>query len=251
MPPKRKAIDFSDFEKRLGDLEELLRLKNAEIADLKVTTDDLREKVLTQEAVIADLKSKLEQDDTPPVDSIAPAKTETDLLIIGDSLVREVDGAVINPDGDTTVSCLPGARPEDIAAEFRKLSQTTTFKRIVVHAGTNLIPKFSPASTADKILQCMDTIRDLAPSSRLAYSHILPKQSYLLNPGINFVNHHVTSSGKSGSSRLRFGHVSHFRHFCDNSGRVNSKLFRRDGIHLSDLGVKQFNSSIKTLISLQ
>ena len=249
MPPKRKVNDFADFENRLSVLEGLLKAKDAEIAELKVTTADLRAKLDLQEAAIANLQSPLE-DDSPPTPAIT-AKLDKDLLVIGDSLVREIDGAVINPDGDTTVTCLPGAQPDDITTKFCELSKTISFKRIVVHTGTNLIPKYSPAFAADKILQCMDTIRELSPSSKLAYSHILPKQGKHLNPGINFINNHVTSSGQSGPSRTRFGFASHHRYFSNSFGQVNGKLFKRDGIHLSASGVEQFNNSIKDLISKQ
>ena len=146
---------------------------------------------------------------------------------------------------DTTVKCLPGAQPDDVVAEFRKLASSHSYKRIVVHVGTNLVPKFSPAYTADKIVQCMETIRELSPTSKIAFSHVLPKESNRLL--INFINHRVSLGGLIGPSRVRFGHVSHSEHFCNSFGHVDARLFKQDGIHLSALGVNQFNNSLNFL----
>ena len=258
MPPKRKVSPSNDFlslSKRLDELERALQFKEHEINELKhlqkQTNDSFIEKFMRQDAIIAELRANLEQDpslaDNPEPESQPIA--EHDLLVIGDSIVRDVSGSVINPGGDTTVKCLPGARPDDVVAEFRKMSSAHSYKRIVVHVGTNLIPKFSPAYTADKIVQCMETIRELAPTSKIAFSHILPKESNRLLTGINFINYRVLSSGRTGPTRTRFGNTGHSVHFCNSFGQVDTRLFKKDGTHLSDLGVKKFNDSLKLLIS--
>ena len=249
MPPKKNNDDFASLKKRLDDLEKSLNSKDAEIQELKRQHKLTTEKLNNQDALIAELRSKIEQNPQPIDDDASQPKEEHDLLVIGDSIVRDVSGSVINPGGDTTVKCLPGARPDDVAAEFREMTKTHSFKRIVVHAGTNLIPQYSPHYTADKLVKCMETIRELAPSSKIAFSHVLPKLSDCFLPGINLVNHRVSSSGMIGPSRTRFGCVSHRAYFCNPAGRVNPQLFRKDGIHLSNAGVKQFNESIKLLIS--
>ena len=216
----------------------------------KQTTDSFVEKLLKQDAIIAELRTNFEKDSTVvDIPESQPAIAEHDLLVIGDSIVRGISDTVINPGGDTTIKCLPGARPDDVVAEFRKMSSSHSYKRIVVHVGTNLIPKFSPAYTADKIVQCMEMIRELAPTSKIAFSHILPKESDRLLTGINYINRRVIMSGFSGPSRTRFGNVGHSIQFCNSFGQVDARLFKKDGTHLSDLGVKQFNTSLKLLIS--
>jgi len=253
MPPKGKNNQSNDFSKRLDELERSLKSKDEEIIELKnfqkQVADSFAEKLRKQDAVIAELRSIIEKDSSLDDIPVSQPKADHDLLVIGDSIVRDITDSVINPDGDTTVKCLPGARPDDVIAEFRKMSSSASYKRIVVHVGTNLIPKYSPAYTADKIVQCMESIRELAPTSKIAFSHILPKESNRLLPGINFINHRVARSGMSGPPRSRFGHAGHSFNFCNSFGQVDARLFKKDGIHLSDLGVKQFNCSIKSLIS--
>ena len=259
MPPKTKSkpslVDFNELSDRVDELEHLLKIKDDEVTSLKTVTDSISEKVRQQDELIENLRSRIEHDPIPE-NSVTPThdeipKTEHDLLVIGDSIVRDADPAVINPGGETTIKCLPGARPDDVVKEFRALSSTESFKRIIVHVGTNLIPSYSPDAAADKIVQCMEAIRELAPKSKIAYSHILPKFSDAYLPGINIINRRVSISGEMGSSRTRFGFTTHNQEFCRELGRVNPLLFKKDGIHLSVPGIKCFNNSLKSLCLIE
>ena len=252
MPPKKtNAINLSALSDRLDQLERIVGEKDDEISELRDKADSLSEKIRRQDSVIAELHSKLEHvsNDAPVEIPVTQPKTECDLLVIGDSLVRDVNPAIINPGGGTEIKCLPGARPEDVASEFRKLSNANSYKRILVHVGTNLVPKYSPSCVADKIVQCMETIRELSPNSKIAFSHLLPKESDALLPAIDFINRRVSSSGRSGPARTRFGFNTHAAHFTDRYGRVDRSLYKFDGIHLSKSGVKAFNNSVKAMVS--
>lgn len=260
MPPKKKnainAVDLSTLSDRLDQLERIVGEKDNEIAELREKTDSLVEKIRRQDGVIADLHSKLEDasNNDPVALSLADIpvtqpKDECDLLVIGDSIVRDLNPSTINPGGVTEIKCLPGARPVDVASEFRKMTNLNTYKRILVHVGTNLVPKYSPSYVADEIVRCMETIRELSPNSKIAFSHLLPKENNALLPGIDFINGRVSSSGSSGPPRTRFGFNTHAAHFTDRFRRVDPSLFKSDGIHLSNFGVKAFNNSVKVMVS--
>ena len=149
MAPKAKpADDYSALLQRLEDLEKFVNEKDNEISDLRQTTESLTEKIRKQDALIEDLRSKIGDDATPSTSSIEPAacvsdtfqealKNNHDLLVIGDSIIRDVDTNIINPGGDTTIKCLPGARPDDVICEFCELLKIYSFQRIIVHVGTN------------------------------------------------------------------------------------------------------------------
>ena len=177
-----------------------------------------------------------------------PAPVEHDLLVIGDSILRDLNPNVINPGGDTTVKCLPGARPEDVIDEFRRISESDSYKRIIVHVGSNLIPKFNPAYVSSKVIECLETVKKLSPRSKLAFSQILPKEGGHLNAGINAINQQVWSSGLCGPSRTRFGSIPHGEFFCDRGGYVIPQLFTGDRIHLSSNGKLQLAKSINRLM---
>ena len=185
-----------------------------------------------------------------PVEVETPVKVEHDLLILGDSLVRHVKPELINPGGDTTIECLPGARPEGLIDKFEEICQTSSYKRIIVHAGTNLVPKFSPATVADKIVDALEKIRALSPQSKVAFSALLPKEGDHLIAGINEVNCRVRQAGLCGHYRTRYGFAPHAKFFVNSLGHVDHRLFQRDGIHLTDMGSRALEKSIKCLAIL-
>lgn len=263
-----KTAAQKDIEKRLDILERTVKQKDTEIADLKsslrATEKNFVDELNKRDLTITDLFNKIDdmKASLPPLDatisevpdeteeSAETTKIEHDLLIIGDSLVRGLDASNINPGGDTSIECIPGARPVDVVQKFRELCKTATYKRIVVHAGTNLAPKYSCISVADKITEGLETIRQLSPLSRVAFSTVLPKEGYHLLPGINEVNCRVIRSGQCGHFRSRYGFVDHRDFFVDRSGLVNHRLFGRDSTHLTDLGMRAFENSLKRICKI-
>ena len=97
------------------------------------------------------------ENDTPP------EIKQHDVLITGDSIVSSVDMDMIDPDADITTECIRGGRPADITNRFEEIIKEKNFKRIFVHVGTNLIPRFSPNYVADQILICLERIKFLSP----------------------------------------------------------------------------------------
>lgn len=241
----------SEIRNTKKHFDEELANKNLTIAELSSKIDALSQQLHDKPAASSDSHLYEIEPESEPVHSTdQPPKIEQDLLIIGDSLLRDLDANVINPGGDTTITCLPGARPRDVLNKFRKMAATHRFKRVIVHVGSNLIPKFAPDICSTRIIDCMESIRELAPDSKLSFSTVLPKLGDHLINGINKVNFDVFKSGKIGPSRTRFGHVPHNAYFTTARGEVNCDLFKRDGIHLSDKGRAAFAKSLYELVKL-
>lgn len=242
----------SSNSKRIDKLVTELKKRDDEIVELK---NSFEARLLTVEKTLRDeieiLKSQIESLTTAdtPSDPAAP-KIEHDLLVIGDSIARDVDGETVNPGGETEVEFLPGARPVDVMERFRELSKTDTYKRIIVHVGSNMIPTYSREYVADRIVECMESIRELAPDSKIAFSAILPKVGDYLLAGIDAVNSRVMLSGQTGPPRKRYGHIDHSRYMTDFRGLVNPRLFKNDAIHPSEAGIVAFNKSLKCIMSV-
>ena len=183
----------------------------------------------------------------PPVCYVAP-KSEHDVLIIGDSIVSSVDTEMIDPEADITIDFVRGGRPIDISNRFEELTKEKSFKRVIVHVGTNLIPRFSPSYVADQVLICLERIKQLSPSSKVTFSSILPKYDSSLLHGINIINNQVMHSGKSGPIRQQFSFLSHRQNFANRFGFVNSSLFNADKLHLSLDGKLAFNLGLNFFI---
>lgn len=176
-----------------------------------------------------------------------PVVENHDVLIIGDSIVSVVDPEVVDPDCDISVVCIRGGRPKDISTKFEEISQIKTFKRIVVHVGTNLIPRFCPDFVANDILKCLEKIKKLAPQSEVTFSCILPKTHISFLGPISYINRRVASAGMDGPARLRFGSLGHACNFMEN-GKVLTSHFKNDRIHLSLDGALAFNLGLNYLI---
>ena len=195
------------FEKRL---EQLMKKKDDEIVELKSELRSSRknfaDEIKERDAVITDLFEKLDElklnDQPATVENNEPAenvdesaaevatpvvKVEHDHLVLGDSLLRNLNPEAINPGGDTTIECVPGARPDGLIDKFNEIGKTTSYKRIIVHAVTNIAPNFSRAIFAYKIIETLENVRKLSPHSKLAFSPVLPKEGDHIIDGINDV----------------------------------------------------------------
>lgn len=250
--PKVSAFD-RDILKRVETLERALKSKDGEIETLSAKLRDVEksfaDEIKQRDVVITELSSKIDnlvQSTATDSNDTEQEKQEHDLLIIGDSIIRHVDGNAVNPGGETTVECLPGARTDEVIDKFRELSKVNSYKKIVVHVGSNMIPKFTRQHTADKIVECLETVRKLSPNSKLAYSFILPKEGDHLLDGIDEVNYRVARSGSVGPPRTRYGFVNHRNYFLDH-GLVDCRLLNNDSIHPSGPGIRALERSLKSI----
>ena len=236
----KNAAAIADLKNQIQELKETFE-KSLVALESKIESLLLSEKNTTSSTV-----STYTEIDT----SISENEiTEHDVLIIGDSLVASVDPEIIDPDADISVECVRGGRPIDISERFEQISKNKIFKRIIVHVGTNLIPRFSPNYVADQILLCLERIKSISPSSKVTYSTILPKTGPTFLPGINLINNLVDSAGKTGPSRYRFSTLCHRENFSRTPLRlVDSSLFNPDQLHLSLDGKLAFNLGLNFFI---
>ena len=262
--PNTSVID--DIIKRLEAVEKSLSDKDAEILSLKNSLKSNEEfftrEITKRDDAISELQGQVysltDALSLPVANDVVvgvpdlqkPPVVERDTLLIGDSLLRDLDSEIINPGGDTTIKCLPGARPADVVDEFRRISETHSYKRIIVHVGSNLVPKFSESHVSAKVVECMESIKNLSPRSKLAFSQILPKEGDHLINQINRINNQVWRSGTCGPDRTRFGAIPHAKFFCGRWGAVDCDLFARDGVHLSPQGKLQLAKSIHSIMKV-
>ena len=208
--------------------------KNA--AAIAVIREEMAELKSNFEKNMDELKSRLdelllreEENLQPPVlPVLIPEIEDHDVLLIGDSIISAADPEVIE--------------------KFEEISQVKRFKRIIVHVGSNLVPRFSPDYVADQVLLCLERIKKLSPNSDVTFSCILPKTSNALLPGISYVNHRVAQSGKFCPARHRFNSLRHSSNFSDEHGHVIPSHFNSDGIHLSLDGALAFNLGLNFFI---
>ncbi|NQY31467.1 MAG: hypothetical protein HRT69_18620 [Flavobacteriaceae bacterium] len=245
--------DMNDFLiKRIEESEkcflEELKQKDIIIANLANKLDQISEVNETSSSSQTGNTSKIQK--TVPAD-VSPTieKKHNDLLLIGDSIIKHIREDAINPGKETVISCHPGAKPNRIANEFKKIVECNTFDTIIVHCGINCVPQYSPAYTSDKIVELMEMVRSLAPTSKIAFSGLLPKigPSYL--PGINDINDRVFRA--SMNKHCKFAFVQHRDYIINTKGTIDTSVFcKTDGIHLSRKGVGALEKSLHNFIQM-
>ena len=151
-------------------------------------------------------------------------------LVVGDSLVRNVDRAFCGGDRlHRTVACFPGARIEDIENRIDGMIRTRAEEEMVciVQVGTNNIQKDSVGIIIDKYKKLFVHFRD-RKDVRLVVSALLPR-------------------GRDESLHGKLGQVNRWLEgFCSENGvkflslwdrfSGNGLMYKRDLLHPSGLG---------------
>lgn len=236
----------NSVEAQMKDFLDLLREKDNRITELEA---QLKEKSCSCETK----PNVSESADTVPAiteDAEESPVEDHDCLVLTDSLGNSLDPTIINPEGGTTVVCVRGGTPKDIAKVFcDDISKKKRFKRVLVHFGTNLIPKFSPQYTADNIIENLLLIkRKAGPKCDVIFSGILPKLSDYFLDGIRFVNDQVISAGMIGPESVCWRYVDNMPMFFKGNS-VDARCFKKDGIHLTKRGSNIFNRSIRRIFA--
>ena len=254
---------------RLGKIEIELATKEIRIAELEATAERylqteklLQDELTRKDDIIASLTnltptlagennggSLLANLSPTPADrceNVINEKSHHELLVIGDSVIKHCNPENILPGKDTHIACYPGARADKIQRELEKLTEENVYDQIIVHCGINFVPQYSPTYTSDKLLELIETTKRLAPSSKIAFSGLLPKIGPKFLPGINAINHSMFNAGLSKHSKFDF--VQHRACIVDKRGKIDPSMFSRDGVHLSVKGVHALERSFKTFL---
>ena len=248
-------VELTRKEQRIIDLEALgERYVQSEI----LYKDEIKRQNELIESLLQNHQLPLAEDtegtfDLPPppddfLEQTTTPKAHHDLLVIGDSIIKHCSLENILPGKDAQLSCHPGAQTAKIESEFRKLSENNTYDRILIHCGINLVPQYSPTFASDKLVELMETVKQIAPKAKIAFSGLLPKGGPGYLPGINKINNAMFNASLNKHSN--FALVQHRDYIVDRRGKIDSTVFcRTDGIHLSVKGVRALESSFKNFLS--
>ena len=128
---------------------------------------------------------------------------------------------------------LPGARCDKILAEIVRLSARYSFENIILHVGGNYIPHVYSDSITSEVVSFIETVNQLLPETKIAFSEILPKIDTSLLYGINNINKFVYEFCQCNSMDF----VRHRFFNKRRDGSIDGSLLCWDGTHLSYKGV--------------
>ena len=168
------------------------------------------------------------------------------LLILGDSITKNINPCTIAKcnESEALNYSVGGSRVKGIYDQIRKFQnehERATVDKIILHIGTNHLPYEQPMNVAQKICRLLTYLKEQFPNSRILYSAILPKFNKTFNYSINLVNS-VVFDFCSKHSNMGFIHHSIFAI----NHELNKKLYWKDNLHTSNLGLRQL---AKDLIS--
>lgn len=262
---KLTAIESKIITK--DDLNDLFdRIKNELKTDFEIQLQERDIRISKLETEIASLKSQVSSPNliadniinSVPTDQpwvTAPDKEtnpgfQRELLVVGDSIVADVQHQKIFPGKTTSHSSLPGAGCEKVKKYLEESTSNYFYKNIVVHAGTCDIKstKTSPTEVRDKILDLLKNTKLNNPNSNVFFSALIPKYGPHFNPLINQINRMVFNVQSLFGFRMIFhSRFSQFGNIDYSLYRLN-EVKRKNPVHLSTKGSSFFTQDIKSCI---
>ena len=119
-----------------------------------------------------------------------------------------------------------GAKVENVKSKIIEMSKSYNIRKIVIHVGGNNIPNDDAATLTNKIIDMLESTRQVMPGTKIFYSAIIPRTHNNYLPAINEVNKNIRKfCAKNG-----FQMIPHYQFYTDAS-TINFKLLREDIIH--------------------
>ena len=124
----------------------------------------------------------------------ANSKGHIQLLVIGSSIVRDVQASRIEQNSPALTMCIPGARIEDLPRTIFDIKESSFISSMIIHAGGNNINDHTirdPQFLSHAIIATLENIRRRMPRTQIYYSAILPRTNDTLLPAIFFINNKI------------------------------------------------------------
>ena len=205
------------------------------------------------EGLVGDDTADINRSATPDPDS---EKTELDLLVIGSSIMRDVDASRIESRSTTKALtiCMPGARINDVRKKITNLHHDHVIKNIIIHVGGNNINKnttHDPHPLSNEVIEMLQHTKKIMPETKIHYSAILPGSSDNILPAIFHINRTVREYCMTNNIKFIPHYIFH-QYRVTNSQvhyRIDRSLFIKDIIHPTPAGTsaiaKNFISSYR------
>ena len=150
-------------------------------------------------------------------------------LVIGDSMIKEIEVNKLSRSKKITKICMPGAKSDQIKERLQTTLKSTHYDEVIIHAGVNDLSNSQPDQI---IVQLTDMAASVNSSTKVSISSIITTRDKDRNSAINLIN-----------SELKITCQSRGWVYIDNS-RIGNDHLKFNSIHLNRVGVKLFASNI-------
>ena len=147
-------------------------------------------------------------------------------VIVGDSMIKNVQGWKLSKQIRTVVKSFSGASVEDMV-DYIKPTIKNQPDEIILHVGTNNLKKGNPREIAEKIVDLGHTISLQSPATAITLSSLITRKD----------NEELAAKVKQVNSVLHKFAKQNEWNFVNNSNITDEHL-NRGGLHLSQEGTK-------------
>ena len=168
---------------------------------------------------IANSRNDTQVDDTSASNKQVKKKARNSVVIVGDSIIKQVDQRKMSSNKTVKVRSFPGATIEDMADYSRSLLRNNP-SSLIVDVGTNNLKNDDVYTVRNKLLGLKDSIEEQYPNTAVilstltkrTYDPILEQKvnkviSFLLGPGLNVVNNNNISHFYLNRSKLHLNYA--------------------------------------------
>ena len=192
----------------------------------------------TKQAEMAKTKRRIRPGDSRNSVNQSTSKSNSDnemgsqgksTLVIGDSMIKEIEVNKLSRSKKITKICMPGAKSDQIKERLQTTLKSTHYDEVIIHAGVNDLSNSQPDQI---IVQLTDMAASVNSSTKVSISSIITTRDKDRNSAINLIN-----------SELKITCQSRGWVYIDNS-RIGNDHLKFNSIHLNRVGVKLFASNI-------
>ena len=172
------------------------------------------------------VKSKIKRDNKTP---------KKDIVIIGDSMIKYINGLEMSRSSSVIIRSNPGAPTEDLIDYVRPTARKKT-KMIVIHSGTNDIT--NKVNTLQKIRKVIHAIKenDVNNETGIVLSSVIHRDDQDAEDEINELNKKLENLCKGKDMR-----------FIDNSN-IKSSSLNRSKLHLNNSGTALLTKNFAKIV---
>ena len=164
--------------------------------------------------------------------------SRADVFVIGDSIIKHVQGRRLSKKFKVNNMSFPGASVADIDDYIKPIMRKKP-KKVIIHAGTNDLKRHKPKQISKKIIDLANNAKKLHPSTDIAISSIITRaDDTTLNLKIHQVNECLKNKCTSSS----------FEFICNDN--VKSDSFNMSGLHLNHKGTITLAANFRKFINI-
>ena len=122
------------------------------------------------------------------------SKGHIQLLIIGSSIIRDVQASRIEQNSPALTICMPGAKIEQLSREIFNIKRNQFIHNMIIHGGGNDINARTirnPHVISNRIITTLQDLSTRMPRTQIFYSAILPRTNDTILPAIFLINRDI------------------------------------------------------------